>query len=70
MKRKNKLYPDSGVELNPFIAKNYDRIMNIGSLGMYNRFINKAIRDMNIRPADQILDMGCGYGQTQQVFLL
>lgn len=63
MKGKKKLYPDSGVELTPFIAKNYDRVMNIGSLGMYKRFIFKAIRDMNIQPADQILDMGCGSGR-------
>ena len=26
-----KIYPDSGVELNPFTAKNYDKVMNIGS---------------------------------------
>jgi hypothetical protein len=30
-----KIYPDSGVELNPFIAKNYNHVMNITTLGFY-----------------------------------
>jgi len=34
-----KLYPDSGVELDPFTARNYDKVMNIGSFGMYRGFI-------------------------------
>ncbi|MBN2350566.1 MAG: class I SAM-dependent methyltransferase [Bacteroidales bacterium] len=58
-----KIYPDSGVELNPFTAKNYDKIMNVGSLGMYRSFIKKAIRFMEIQPDDQILDLGCGTGR-------
>jgi len=33
-----KIYPDSGVELNPFTAKNYDKVMNVGFLGMYRSF--------------------------------
>jgi len=31
----DKIYPDSGVELSPFSAKNYDKVMNIASLGLY-----------------------------------
>jgi len=58
-----KLYPDSGVELNPFTAKNYDKVMNIGSFGMYRGFIQKAISNMDIQPDDQILDLGCGTGR-------
>lgn len=58
-----KLYPESGVELNPFVAKFYDSIMNIGSLGQYKRFIKNAIRDMQINPTDTILDLGCGTGR-------
>jgi demethylmenaquinone methyltransferase/2-methoxy-6-polyprenyl-1,4-benzoquinol methylase len=58
-----KLYPDSGVELNPFMSKNYDKVMNLGSMGLYKRFINQAIADMNISPADNILDLGCGTGR-------
>jgi demethylmenaquinone methyltransferase/2-methoxy-6-polyprenyl-1,4-benzoquinol methylase len=60
---KTKLYPDSGVELNPRIAKNYDMFMNIGSFGMYGSFIKRAIRNMDIRPDDDILDLGCGTGR-------
>jgi len=29
-----KIYPDSGVELRAVTAKSYDRIMNIGTLGL------------------------------------
>ena len=62
-----KIYPDSGVELNPFISKNYDKVMNIGSVGLYKRFINRAIRDMQIAPGDHILDLGCGTGRNARL---
>ena len=58
-----KLYPDSGVELSEFTAKNYDKVMNIASFGMYNGFIKKAISDLNIQENDKILDLGCGTGR-------
>jgi len=58
-----KIYPDSGVELNPFISKNYDKVMNLGSMGLYKSFIKKAIEQMNIKPTDHILDLGCGTGR-------
>ena len=60
---KNKIYPDSGVELNPFTAKHYDRVMNIASLGLYKGFITRAIKDMDIQSGDIILDLGCGTGR-------
>jgi len=58
-----KLYPDSGVELSEFTAKNYDKIMNVASFGLYKGFIKKAIADLNIQKNDKILDMGCGTGR-------
>ena len=47
------LYPDSGVELSKFSAKNYDKIMNIASFGKYKGFIKKAISDLNIKENDK-----------------
>lgn len=58
-----KIYPDSGVELNEFVAKNYDKIMNTMSLGLYRGFIKKAIKHMDIQPGNSILDLGCGTGR-------
>lgn len=58
-----KIYPDSGVELSPFVIRHYDSIMNIASFGYYRRFIHKAIRDMGIQANDDILDLGCGTGR-------
>jgi ubiquinone/menaquinone biosynthesis C-methylase UbiE len=60
---KTKIYPESGVELTPFTARNYDKVMNIGSLGLYRGFIKQAIREMEIQPGDYILDLGCGTGR-------
>lgn len=65
----SKLYPKSGVELTPFVAKHYDNVMNIGSLGQYNRFIVKAIKDIEIKPTDSILDLGCGTGRNAALML-
>lgn len=62
-----KIYPDSGVELNEFIAKNYDKVMNTASFGMYKGFIKKAIKDMNIQPGDHIMDLGCGTGRNAKL---
>ena len=58
-----KKYPDSKVELTPKIAKNYDKIMNIASFGLYAKFIHKAIESMDISPDDKILDLGAGTGR-------
>ncbi len=58
-----KIYPDSGVELSPFISRHYDKMMNIGSFGLYGRFIHKVIAQMKIDEEDHILDLGCGTGR-------
>jgi len=60
--KKKKTYPDSGVELSPFVSKHYDRILAIASMGFYPRAIKQSIRDMQILPDDHILDLGCGTG--------
>ncbi|HET58003.1 MAG TPA: class I SAM-dependent methyltransferase [Deltaproteobacteria bacterium] len=62
-----KIYPDSGVELTTTLAKHYDRVLNIGSLGLYAGFIRKAIREMRINPEDHILDLGCGTGRNARL---
>jgi len=62
-----KLYPESGVELNPFIARNYDKVMNVGSIGLYRSFIKNAIREMRLSPDDHILDLGCGTGRNAEL---
>jgi len=64
-----KIYPDSGVELNPFISKNYDKLINIVSLGLYGRFISKVIALMKIKKDDKILDLGCGTGRNSKLML-
>lgn len=58
-----KLYPESGVELTPTIAKHYDSIMNKASFGLYRNFITRAVKDMDIKPEDEVLDLGCGTGR-------
>ncbi len=62
-----KIYPDSGVELSPFSAKNYDKVMNIASVGLYRGFIHKAIKAMDIQREDKILDLGCGTGRNARI---
>ncbi|MFO7934695.1 MAG: class I SAM-dependent methyltransferase [Bacteroidales bacterium] len=59
----NKLYAESKIELSPLIARHYDRIMNSISFGKYDRFIRQAVKDMDIKPGEAILDMGCGSGK-------
>lgn len=58
-----KIYPDSGVELRPFTALNYDWLLDVASLGLYRGFIRRAVRAMGIQSGDKILDLGCGTGR-------
>ena len=59
----SKIYPDSHVEIQGFMACHYDGLINLMSLGIYDRFIKAAVRAMNIQPGQQILDLGCGTGR-------
>lgn len=53
---KEKIYPESGVELSPFISRHYDRILSMASMGHYPQSIKRAVKDMGIQPEDHILD--------------
>ena len=61
------LYPDSHIEIRGFMAKHYDALLNICSLGLYKRFITDAVKRMDIRPDDHILDLGCGTGRNARL---
>jgi len=66
---KTKIYPESGVELTPFTARNYDKVLNIGTMGLYRGFIDQVITEMEIKPDDHILDLGCGTGRNEGLML-
>lgn len=36
--KKERLYPESKVELTPFVARNYDVLLKAASLGRYRSF--------------------------------
>jgi demethylmenaquinone methyltransferase/2-methoxy-6-polyprenyl-1,4-benzoquinol methylase len=57
------LYPESKIEIRGPLARFYDFILDIATLGYYARFIKKAIRWMDIRESDRILDLGSGTGR-------
>ena len=56
-------YPDSKVELQGFIAKFYDTILNTISFGVYSNFIKNAIESIEINANDKLLDFGAGTGR-------
>ncbi len=58
----DRIYPDSNVEIHGFLARHYDTIMMLMTLGMYRHFIKDVISKMGIIPGDEILDMGAGTG--------
>jgi len=58
-----RIYPDSKVEIQGFTARFYDNLLNFATLGGYGLFIKKAVRAMDIRPDDKILDFGAGSGR-------
>lgn len=56
-------YPESKVEINGFVARHYDALLNIATFGRYAPFIKKSIELMEIKPEDSILDLGTGTGR-------
>ncbi|MCK4241560.1 MAG: class I SAM-dependent methyltransferase, partial [Candidatus Atribacteria bacterium] len=56
-------YPESKVETSKLTAKYYDILMDIITFGGYSFFIKKAIRLINIKSNDRIIDLGAGTGR-------
>ncbi len=53
------------IEFGGVRARFYDQLILMGTLGLYNPLINNIIADMEIKPADKILDMGAGTGKNE-----
>jgi demethylmenaquinone methyltransferase/2-methoxy-6-polyprenyl-1,4-benzoquinol methylase len=53
----------SKVEVKGLEAKHYDLLMNIITLGTYPFFIRKAIKALNLKEGDRVLDFGAGTGR-------
>ncbi len=62
-KEKPRLYPDSEVEVRGFMARHYDLLMNLMTLGYYPLFLRRALGFMDVKPGDRILDLGAGTGR-------
>ena len=54
---------DSKVEVSGLEARHYDFFMNLITGGTYPFFIRRVVKDMQIQPADSILDLGSGTGR-------
>ncbi|MBW2039024.1 MAG: class I SAM-dependent methyltransferase [Deltaproteobacteria bacterium] len=62
-------YPGSRVEVRGWEARYYDLLMNIITLWRYPPFIREVISLMKIKPADKIIDFGCGTGRNACLML-
>ena len=58
-----RFYPKSKVETTGFIARHYDILLDMATLGKYLPFMKKAISMAEIKPEDKILDLGAGTGR-------
>lgn len=67
--KNTKLYPESGIELTPFIAHHYDNLLKIATMGRYTRFLRKAIEAIGIQPGSAVLDLGCGTGRNSTLMV-
>ncbi len=67
--KRQRLYPESKVELTPFLARNYDVILKAASLGRYGSFLKRAIDAMELKPRMNVLDLGCGSGHNASMML-
>ena len=65
----DKLYPESEVEVRGFLARHYDLLMNLMTLGYYPFFLRKALGFMDVKPGDRILDLGAGTGRNDALLL-
>ncbi len=54
--------PRSKVEVKGFEARYYDLLMGILTLGQYNRWIRKAVRDSGAAPGWRVAELGSGTG--------
>jgi len=54
---------ESYVEVRGFLAKHYDTLLDLVTVGFYKNFMKDVISKMNIQPNDRILDMGAGTGR-------
>jgi len=60
---------DSKVEVTGVEAKYYDILMNIITLGTYPSFIRRAIKDLDLKMGEKVLDLGCGTGRNDCLML-
>jgi len=61
--KRERLYPDSKVEVRGIGARHYDFFMNLLSFGIYRIFIQNVIKKMDIQAGHRVLDFGAGSGR-------
>jgi len=59
----DKYYPQSKVEVRGLLARHYDRLIDVVTFGRYRLFIEQAVRLMNIKSDDRIIDFATGTGR-------
>ena len=70
LKKAGLLYgAESYVEISGFLARHYDTLLDLATVGFYKNFIEDVISKMNIQPNDRILDMGAGTGRNDILML-